>query len=460
MFVSSMRLQLLIPAFSACLSVFGQTSPCSLKQVLHNPKEPLHYSPDSSQYFVNKQDTAGKFQIYVANAGDTNLTCISDQYTTGNCCGLLRHWSARNKLQVQWHKSGQYIICGVEKEFYNELLYTPYNILLGWLQSGMWMDIWAVKPDGSQWWSLASTIHGMTGPAFTPDGSKCVWSEALDSANLAVDKFGRWKLRLSDFNSVVPAFANTSDITPAGSRWNEPGNFHPNGKWVLITADIGIANAEGQDQFILDITNGNITNLNNSPMVWDEHGVFSPDGNKILFMSSEPYKADTNSYHTLTIKTEFMLMNSDGTGLQQLTHFRTPGYPEYHPGIAATGHFSPKDSVIYGQSLIFPNYENWIIKFHGPCGGTALTDVDEAANSGDLRIFPNPVRNMLNIETGFEMQNASLKIINALGQTVKNIPGLNGTQLSIPTADLENSVYFLQLEEGDVRVCKMFVRQE
>ena len=82
------------------------------------------------------------------------------------------------------------------------------------------------------------------------------------------------------------------------------------------------------DQYILDITTGSVRNLTNSPTLWDEHGVFSPNGEKVFFMSSYPFRDSPGVHKTLSLKTEFMLMNKDGSGLQQLTHFNTPGYPE------------------------------------------------------------------------------------------------------------------------------------
>ncbi|MBC7828231.1 MAG: PD40 domain-containing protein [Chitinophagaceae bacterium] len=344
----------------------GGTSTCDVVQITRNPSPPVLWSPDKSKYLVNKQDADGVFQIYLGTSGNTTLTCISLDYPWS----LLRPWKKRNKMQVQWHETGNYIICAVEKEYYNELLYTPYSILLGWLQSGLWMDIWAVTPDGTKWYNLATTEGGFTGPAFTPDGTKAAWAEALSNSNLAVDVFGKWRLQLSSFvvNNGTPSFAATTNINPPGARWIEPGNFSNDGHSLLISSDIGLTNAEGQDQYLLDINTGKVTNLTNSPMIWDEHGIFSPDGKKILFMSSYPYRADTSSYHTFTIKAEFMLMNTDGSGLQQLTHFRTPGYPESSAGIAATGFWSPDGSIVYAQSLIFPDYENWIIKFYGGCG--------------------------------------------------------------------------------------------
>ena len=344
----------------------AQPSACDVISITHDPNFPRIWSPDKTKFIVNKLDANGVYQIYVGTAADTSLTCISLNYSFS----LLRPWKDRQKMQVQWHPSDNFIICAVEKEFYPELLYTPYELRLGWLQSGVWMDVWATTPDGINWYQLAVTEHGVTGPAFTPDGKKAAWAEGMNNGNIFVDVFGVWKLRLSNFNVTnnIPSFAGTTDISPQGSRWLEPGTFAPDGRSLLLNSDIGMTNAEGQDQYILDIVTGQITNLTNSPKIWDEHGVFSPDGKKILFMSSYPYRADTNSYHTLSIKTEFMLMNRDGSGLQQLTHFRTPGYPEYHNGIAAIGFFTPDGKTIYGQSLNFPYMENWIIKFNGNCG--------------------------------------------------------------------------------------------
>lgn len=424
----------------------AQSLPCDVVQILPNPSGPLFYSPDSSMYFVNEIDTAGVYQIYVANAGDTAPVCIS---ATGPWA-FFRPWIQRQKLQVQWHPSGDFIICAVEKEFYPELLYVPYNLRLGWLQSGIWMDVWAVTPNGSNWYNLAYTENGVTGPAFTPDGLKCVWSEAKDSSNIFVDVFGVWKLRLEDFvvNNGVPAFANTQDITPPGSRWNEPGNFAPDGVRFTFNADIGMANAEGQDQYIMDITNLNVINLTNSPMIWDEHGVFSPDGHKILFMSSYPYQADTNSYHTLTIKTEFMLMNDNGTGLQQLTHLCDTGYIESPGGIAATGFWKPDGTRIYAQSLTFPFYENWIIDFFGNCGNDTTTAVTELNNTVSLNVFPNPNNGLFTIEAQ-SLNNApvDVQVFDARGQLIETFR-MNGNKQNVDLSNYSSGLYSIRISDG------------
>jgi len=364
-------LSLTLLAFSLFSFAMIGDDPCTVVEITPNPDATTYlWSADSSKYLDNRKDAAGVFQIYVGKKGDTTAVCISQN----GPASAIKPWTARNKMQVLWHPSGEWIICAVEKEKFDEEWLkgtkTGRNLIEGWLQCGLWMDIYAVKPDGSKWCLLATTVHGMTGPAFTPNGKTCVWAETLDSANMIKDKFGRWRLMQSEFATDAAGnavFTSTKDITPKGAVWVEPGNFSPDGKTVLLSADIGLDDARGQDQYTLDITTGKVVNLTNSPKIWDEHGVFSPDGKKILFMSSYPYRHKKNSYKIKSIKTEFMLMNADGSGLTQLTRFRTKGSPEYHDGIAAIGFFSADGKTIYAQTLTFPINNFWIIRFKGPC---------------------------------------------------------------------------------------------
>ena len=102
--------------------------------------------------------------------------------------------------------------------------------------------------------------------------------EIIDG-NIFVHHFGLWKLYIADFHVSVdgtPSFTNKRDITPAGASWVEPGNFAPDGRHLLISSDVGMQDAQGQDQFVLDTGSGQLRNLTNSPKVWDEPRVYSP----------------------------------------------------------------------------------------------------------------------------------------------------------------------------------------
>ena len=128
-----------------------------------------------------------------------------------------------------------------------------------------------------------------------------------------------------DDSDRVPKLSNQKDITPAGMNWNEPGNFHPDGHTLLLTGSTE-KNAQGRDQYTLDVRTGGLVNLTQSPKVWDEHGRFSPDGSRILFMSSYPYRSDPKSSQVLSIKTEFMVMNSSGGTFSRLLIFENPDF--------------------------------------------------------------------------------------------------------------------------------------
>lgn len=349
---------------------------CGVKQLGKAPSQGLRiYSYDGSRYLLNREDKKGIAQVYIARTGSADLTCLT-------CTQRPRGPTAdRFKMQPHWHPSGRWIFLAVEREKYSPppLLAWNRSYVEGQLQNGIWVNMYAVSPDGVTWHQLTDftgakgTPDGFTGVAFTPDGRKAVWSQPVDGNIFAHWPFGRWELMLADFEEKdgVPRLVNSRNITPAGMHWNEPGNFHPDNESLLFSGSAE-EDAQGMDQHILNIRTGHLTNLTKSPTVWDEHGLFSPSGERIVFMSAYPYREDPKASKVLSIKTEFMLMNRDGSQLTQLTHFLQPGYPEYskkNTGIAANGVWSPDGRTLSLRRLLFPNYEDWDLEFTGACGG-------------------------------------------------------------------------------------------
>lgn len=336
--------------------------------------ENLSVSPHSGSLATTQLDPKGVYQVYTAKAGDKTFHCISCQPLKGG------PRPDRNKPMVSWHPSGRWLVVGIEED-QHDLMWMPKSWQRGLLQSGIWLNIWVASPDGTHWHQMTNfkkskdaPADGYVGMPFTPDGTIGVWAEAVDG-NVFANAFGIWKLYAAHFgvnHDGKPVLRGKMDITPPGARWVEPGNIAPDGRHLLISADIGIEDAQGQDQFIYDLDTGKLTNLTNSPQVWDEHGLFSPNGKKIVFMSSYPYRNEKNSYKVASLKTEFMMMDSDGRHLQQLTHFNEPGYPESQKEhtIAAVAFFIGDGSQLYAM-VMAPEFTktNWIITFKGRCGG-------------------------------------------------------------------------------------------
>jgi Tol biopolymer transport system component len=351
----------------------GEAQPCDIQGLKKSELQGLKvYSPDGKWFLVNKKDAKGTAQIYIASSGERTLTCITCAQQPGG------PKPERFKMQPHWHPSGRWISLAVERDIFSPppILGLSRKYVEGQLQNGVFTNMYLVSPDGTQWHQLSDfksnvkgTPDGFSGVAFTPDGRQAVWSQAVDGNILRYWPFGRWELILADFeeNGGIPRYTNQKNITPNGMNWNEAGNFSPDGMSLVLSGSIE-KDAQGTDIYVLNVMNGKLANLTNSPTVWDEHGRFSPDGQKIMLMSAYPYRADPNASKVLSIKTEFMLMNKDGSGLKQLTHFREPGYPEYPSGIAANPEWAPDGRSASLGALLFPDYEYWDLVFRGPCG--------------------------------------------------------------------------------------------
>ena len=96
---------------------------------------------------------------------------------------------------------------------------------------------------------------------------------------------------------------------------------------MIFSSDAG---REGRiydlDIWSMDIASQELTRLTDSESVWDEHAILSPSGRKIVWVSSEGY--DWKPRNVKSLRTDFWIMDSDGSNKQQLTHFNEPGFPE------------------------------------------------------------------------------------------------------------------------------------
>lgn len=93
-----------------------------------------------------------------------------------------------------------------------------------------------------------------------------------------------------------------------------------------------------------------------------------------------------------------------------------------------------------------------------PCSGLNL--LENELNKMELTIFPNPVSDFVQIETGVEVTNASITIYDAFGRIEKLITNLSGASICIETTPLPDGIYLVCLENGDQRSYGKFIMRK
>src|SRR5690606_19696167 len=148
---------------------------------------------------------------------------------------------------------------------------------------------------------------------------------------------GEWVVRIGDFSidGGQPRLRNvrTLDIGPRG--FVETHAFSADDTRILVTAHLEPGqDPRAMDIYEVDLATGATTNLTASGD-WDEHAHWSPDGSRIVWMSSRGSGTDPSRLRSMT--TDLWLMDADGGNKQRLTRFSDPEAPEHAGDVVVVG---------------------------------------------------------------------------------------------------------------------------
>ncbi len=354
---------------------------------------------------ATRQDSAGVWQVYVSQSGGKEV-CISCKTVPGG------PRADRNKRYARWDPNHEWIIVTAEMDDH-----PPYRGgALGKrtaMGNGYWMNFYATTPDGSKWYQLTHynadnyrsnplDVEAAFDPKFSRDGTRIVWTHHTGPPDTTTGaRRSYWELWMAEYvkdANGVPHLEHALNITPKSpvGHWFEPHEFSPDDTKLLLASDMGIPRLIAQDIFTIDVSGINlatgeiknevVTDLTNSPDQWDEHAFYSPNGKLITWISSSPFSA-SGPVENNNVRTELMLMNADGSGKVQLTHFNTPsGYRESTPGYRSIANvpvwskdgtqirigvgFAPTDqepSPVWLNTTV--GGKIWLVTFQGKCGG-------------------------------------------------------------------------------------------
>jgi polyhydroxybutyrate depolymerase len=286
----------------------------------------LDWSHKLNKLTIEKYGLDTYVDIYSINPDGTGEQCLT--CNKASC-------PQKHNGNSAWHPSGEYIVFTSEKEKNPDYLWR--DAVPG---SGFNNDLWVMNADGQHFFRLTDyPLHAraVIHPHFSHDGKLLFWAERLRSA--AGSGWGTWALKVADFitENGKPAIKNIQNYQPGKNRYfYESHAFSPDDTKILFTANPDGQTDSGFDIYILDLNSYQLSNLTNTPNDWDEHAQYSPDGNKIAWISATGLNIPRDSIKVNDFErgllTELWLMNADGSNKQRLTYFNQPGYAEYMNG--------------------------------------------------------------------------------------------------------------------------------
>jgi len=234
-----------------------------------------------------------------------------------------------------WHPSGEYIVMQVEKlDHFGSSVYSTPGI-------GFNCDLWLMSNDGHDYYQLTNLITklnyfdtnkttGVLHPHFSHDGNKLLWGQLKEPISGRAGG-GDWELKMADFiveeDSIY--LENIETFTPGDQTyWYESHGFSINDEMIIFSGSLLPSQDDsGMDIYTFNYLSGELVQLTNTFQVWDEHAHYSPDGSKIVWISSVN-DFDPSDWRG-TMKTEYFIMDSNSANKTQLTFFNTPDHPHH-----------------------------------------------------------------------------------------------------------------------------------
>ncbi|TAL34825.1 MAG: hypothetical protein EPN97_08160 [Alphaproteobacteria bacterium] len=281
----------------------------------------------------DQQDKDGWFQVWTMKPDGTGRHCIT--------CG--DGFPKRHNGNPAWHPSGKYIVFQSLDE----------NIKMPWLWgklyriytnpgAGVNNNIWIASSNGKRAWQMTvlGKGKGVLHPHFSHDGKTLIWAEMTSTKP---GPFGSWVIRKAAFieRGGGPAVTDVETLAPGDLQFYETHSFTPDDKSIVFTGKALDSKSHALDIYRYDFDSKKLTVLTDPELdEWDEHAQVSPDGAKILWMSSADIKPNTRGPF---VKTDYWMMNIDGSDKQRITRFNDKGAPEYLPGkvVCADSSWSP-----------------------------------------------------------------------------------------------------------------------
>jgi Tol biopolymer transport system component len=313
-----------LPVLAALIISIGATAPASAEDVqylLHGDGGRLDWSETNQMLVLDRPDGSGFARIWIMDKTGSNLRCLSCDNS---------NLPREHHGNPAWHPGGKYIVFQAtdptvaNRAMAKTSLYKLYTSP----GAGTNNNIWIMTSDGKRVWQITKLkkSEGVLHPHFSPDGSKLLWAQRLNNEG----GIGRWAIKVAEFSDQGgdPVVNNITTLTPGNMLWYETHGFSPDNGSIIFTGmpkDGKGANGADFDIYTYNLKTSELKCLTDRNLKqWDEHAHYTPDGKRIVWMSSMGNPQTAWRLNQFTVKTDFWIMNSDGTNQQQISFFNDP----------------------------------------------------------------------------------------------------------------------------------------
>lgn len=284
----------------------------------------VDWSPNGSLIAFDRLGEDGYYDVWLMRPDGSEQRCLT--------CDKAQLPQKHNGNPV-WSPDGKYLVFqSVDPNLKGlPFILSEQEKLLTGPGVGINNNIWLMTKNGDQFWQLTHIADkmGLLHPHFSHDGKKLLWSERVSNEPKPQ---GQWVIKIADLEFqhtfVGPDFwylANIQTFQPVNMRFYETHGFTPDNQKVIFSATPdGLFNH--LEIYLYDLKTEELKQLTGPDEQWDEHAQLSPDGTKIVWMSSRDIEQELKQDKGMT---EFWLMNTDGSNKQRLTYFNDPTAPEH-----------------------------------------------------------------------------------------------------------------------------------
>ena len=389
-----------------------------------------------------KKDANGYYKIFLSDSLGNNEQQISFSGWDPN----------RHQWAEEWHPSGDYLFCYVEKTEYSaetEHTRIPDDAIPGY---GAYTDIWLLKRDGSQAWQLTNlpnnynsgVIHG----AISRDGELFAWSQRIQ-APVAFDmnlSAGAYVINVADFiYGAIPSLANIRTFQPdsllAANELEAISNDHST---LTFYSTFESKNLFETPIYSLNMNTNTITKLTNES--FSQAPTFNPSGTKIVYMSGQ----DCAIFPFEIQGADWWIMNTNGSNKQRLTRMNVKNDPQ------SDNHYRLSGSISFISENSF--FGGVMTKPLGLTGQTVKVEINPNIDelNPNFHLYPNPSDEALTIQLFGSLEEEEILIYDISGKIIQKEKITQ--QETINISNFKKGIYYIKLKRNKEVIAK-FIKQ-